>query len=150
MRNRFGFTAIEIALVTTIIGLMAAVAYPKLTQVREQGALQGARRQVITQVLGARASAIQRGRPVQLRTDANDVWVSTIIGGTATTISAVASIEKSFGVTVTASHDPVTFSARGYATALPVTGAKFLLDRAGVKDSVCITRFGTVIPECGL
>jgi prepilin-type N-terminal cleavage/methylation domain-containing protein len=150
MRNRPGFTAIEIALVTAIVGLLAAVAYPKLSQVREQGALQGAKRQVITQLLAARASAIQRGHAVQLRTQNGQVWVSTVIGGTTTTISAIASVEESFGVDVAASHDPITFDARGYATSLPLTGGKFVFERNGGADSVCVTRFGTVMPECGL
>ena len=149
-RNRRGFTAIEIALVTTIVGLLAAFAYPKLARVREQGELQGAKRHVITQILGARAAAIQRGRTVQLRTESNEVWVSTIIGGTATTISPVASLAESFGVVVTPSAASISFDARGFATSLPLTGAKFVLDRAGVRDSVCVTRFGTVVPGCGL
>ena len=68
MRNRSGFTAIEMALVTTIMGLVTAIAYPRLASVRDRGALESARRHVITQLAGARASAIQRGQAVRLRT----------------------------------------------------------------------------------
>ena len=150
MRNRRGFTAIEMALVTTIFGILAAVAYPKLTQVREQAALQGAKRHVITQLLAARSAAIQRGRTVQLRTVDNDLWVLTIVSGTPTTVSAVASLDGSFGATVTPSAASISFDARGFATGLPLTGAKFVIDRSGVRDSVCVTRFGTVVSECGL
>ena len=150
MRNRSGFTAIEMALVTTIMGLVTAIAYPRLASVRDQGALESARRHVITQLAGARASAIQRGQAVRLRTVGSSVWLTTEIGGAQTAISPTSELEITFGVRLTASHDPVIFDSRGYATSLPVTGATFVLERGALRDSVCITQIGTVIAECGL
>lgn len=149
MRTRPGFTAIEMALATTIVGIVTAIAYPKLTSIREQSELQGAKRQVITQLAGARTSAIQRGRSVDLRTVGGGVWLTIEDGGTKI-ISPRIRVDETFGVSLTASHAIVSYDARGYATSLPVAGAKFVLARGAMKDSVCITRLGVVLQECGL
>ena len=150
MRNRKGFTAIEMALVTTIVGLLAAVALPRFGQMREQAELNSAKRQLITQLGAARASAVQRNRSVQLHTDGADIWLTTQIGGTDTEIAQRAHLTEQFDVAVEASNQPITFDPRGFAVGLPVTGAKFLLYRAERADSVCVTRFGTIVAECGL
>lgn len=149
MGSRPGFTTIEMAIVTTLVGLLSAIAYPRLAAVRDQAALEGARRHVITQLSGARSSAIQRGQPVRLRAAGSAIWLSTDIGGVQTPIAPTSELTVSFDVTLAASHDPVIFDARGYATSLPATGAKFVLERGALSDSVCITRLGTILPECG-
>lgn len=141
---------IEMALVVSLIGILAMVAWPRMSSAREGAKLQGAKRQVITQLLAARASAIQRGRQVQLRTSGNEVWATAPVGGVQTEITPRAKLYETFAVTVTASHDPITFDQRGYATSLPLTGGVFVLDLGGVVDSVCVTRLGTVARECGL
>ena len=150
MRNRKGFTAIEMALVTTIVGLMAAVALPKFGQMREQAELNSAKRQLITQLGAARASAVQRNRSVQLHTDGAEIWLTTDVGGVETEIARRSRPYDQFDVKVEASNDPITFDPRGFATGLPITGAKYLLYRADRADSVCVTRFGTIVAECGL
>ncbi|HUF26331.1 MAG TPA: GspH/FimT family pseudopilin [Gemmatimonadaceae bacterium] len=150
MRSRFGFTAIEMVMVTALIGITSMIALPKLAAVREQSEIHGAKRQILTQLAGARGSAIQRGRTVQLRTVGNQVWLTSDVGGSQTSISPVVYTASSFGVTVTASHDPITFDARGFATSLPATGAMFVLESAARRDSICVTRLGLPLPECGL
>lgn len=150
MRNREGFTAIEMALVTTIVGLMAAVALPKFGQMREQAELNSAKRQLITQLAAARASAVQRNRNVELHTDGTEIWLTTEIGGVDTEIARRSRPYEQFDVKVEASTDPITYDARGFASGLPIGGAKFLLYRAERSDSVCVTRYGTIVPECGL
>lgn len=148
MRNRPGFTVVEMAIVTTMIGLVTAIAYPRLAVVREQSAITGAKRHLITQLNGGRASAIQRGAEVRLRASGNAVWLTSEIGGVQTDISPVSELALTFGVTLTASQDPVRFDSRGYGIALPATGVKFVLERGAVRDSVCITRLGSILREC--
>ena len=150
MRNRPGFTAVEMALVATIVGLVSAIALPRLSAYREQSALTGAKRQVITQLAAARASAIQRGTTVVLVADNSTLYLVADVGGTETTISPRARLVPTFDVELEASEEKISFDARGYATSLPTGGATFRLWRGEASDSVCVTRLGTILPECGL
>ena len=150
MRNRKGFTAIEMAIVAVLIGLMAAIAFPRFGALRESGELNSAKRQLITQLGAARAAAVQRGRTVQLHTDGAEIWLTADIGGVQTEIARRARVYDQFDVKVEPSDDPITFDSRGLATSLPATGGKFLLYRADRADSVCVTRFGTIVPTCGI
>lgn len=150
MRNRKGFTAIEMAIVAVMIGLMAAIAFPRFSALRESGELNAAKRQLITQLGAARAAAVQRGRTAQLHTDGTEIWLTADIGGAQTEIARRARVYEQFDVKVEASDSPITFDSRGLATSLPVTGGKFLLHRAERSDSVCVTRVGTIVPTCGL
>jgi prepilin-type N-terminal cleavage/methylation domain-containing protein len=149
MRNRKGFTAIEIALTTVIVGLMAAIALPKFGDMREAGELNAAKRQLITQLGAARASAIQRARAVELHADGAEIWLMTEIKGADTEIGVRVKNYETLDVKIEASESPIIFDSRGFATSLPATGAKFLLYRGERSDSVCVTRFGTLLPECG-
>ena len=148
MRTRQGFTVIEMAIVTTMIGLVTAMAFPKLAAVREQSALHSAKRHLLTQIAAARSSAIQRGGEVRLRTASNAVWLTTEIGGAQTEISPTSELGVTFDVTLSPSQDPVRFDSRGYAIALPATGVKYVLERGAQRDSVCLTRLGTILSEC--
>lgn len=150
MRNRAGFTTIEMAIVTTVVGLVTALAIPRLASVREQAGLNGAKRHVITQLAGARSSAIQRGAAVTLVAAGHSMYLTTPIDGTDTQISPRSLLLPTFGVEMTATVPTISFDARGFATTLPPEGATFVLSRGAASDSVCVTRLGLVLPECGL
>ena len=150
MRNRKGFTAIEMAIVAALIGLLAAMAFPKFSALRESAGLTAAKRQLITQLGAARAAAVQRNRAVALHTDGAEIWLTTDVGGVNTEIARRSRPYEQFDVTVEPSVDPITFDPRGIATGLPVAGAKYLLYRSDRADSVCVTRFGVIVPGCSL
>lgn len=150
MRSRMGFTMAEVAIVIVLIGLLAAFAYPRLAPARESAALNAAKRHLITQLGAARATAVQRGRAVALHTDGTDIWLTTAVGGVETEIGPRAKVYDQFETKIEASHDPVVFDSRGFSTSLPLAGGKFLLHRAERTDSVCVSRFGTIVQECGL
>ena len=150
MHNRPGFTTIEMAIVATVVGLVTAIAIPRLTAVREAAGLNGAKRHVITQLAGARASAIQRGAAVTLVASGHSMYLTTPIGGTDTQISPRSLLLPTFGVEMTSTVATISFDARGFGTTIPPEGAKFVLTRGARSDSVCVTRLGLVLPECGL
>ena len=150
MRNRKGFTAIEMAIVAALIGLLAAIAFPRFGALRQSAELNSAKRQLITQLGAARAAAVQRGRTAQLHTSGTEIWLTADIGGVQTDIARRAHVYDQFGVTIVASDALIAFDSRGLATSLPATGGKFVLQRAELSDSVCVTRFGTIVPACGL
>ena len=150
MRNRTGFTTIEMAIVASVVGLVTAFAIPRLSNVREQAGLNGAKRHLITQLAGARSSAIQRGATVQVVASGHSIHLTTSMGGVDTQISPRSLLVPTFGVEMSATEEKITFDARGFATSLPAEGAKFVLTRGAASDSVCVTRLGLVLPECGL
>ena len=150
MRNRTGFTTIEMAIVAAVVGLVTAIAIPRLSAVREQAGLNGAKRHLITQLSGARASAVQRGTTVKLVAASHSLYLKTLVGGADVQISPKSLLLPTFGVELAASDAEITFDARGFATSLPPEGAKFVLTRGAASDSVCVTRLGLVLPECGL
>lgn len=150
MRSRPGFTTIEMTVVAAVLGIVTAFAIPRLSAAREQAGLNGAKRHLITQLAGARASAIQRSSPVQLVASGHSIHLTTSVGGVDTQISPRSLLLPTFGVEMTATNATITFDARGFATSLPADGAKFILTRGAASDSVCVTRLGLVLSECGL
>ena len=150
MRSRSGFTTIEMTVVAAVLGIVTAFAVPKLSTARENAGLNGAKRHLITQLAGARASAIQRSSPVQLVATSHSIRLTTSVGGVETQISPRSLLLPTFGVEMTATDETITFDARGFASSLPAGGAKFILTRGAASDSVCITRLGLVLSECGL
>jgi hypothetical protein len=50
-----------------------------------------------------------------------------------------------------ATSDSILFNARGTAQNLAVSGAKFVILREGVSDSVCVTKLGSILDRsCSL
>ena len=151
MRNRSGFTMIEVALVTTIVGLLSLVAYPKVSDMRERSDVDAARRRILSQLNVARASAVQRGRRVEMRMVSNTMWLTASNGVTQQVITKPVQLDSLFSVSVSATATTVAFDSRGFSVSLPNTGAKYVLTRGEYSDSICVTKLGTVLTAgCGL
>src|SRR5204863_908734 len=61
--QRSGFTTIEMVIVVVLIGLIAAIGFPKIRQSLDKANVRSARAAVGTLAATARAAAIQRGCP---------------------------------------------------------------------------------------
>ena len=113
--QRSGFTTIEMVIVVVLIGLIAAIGFPKIRQSLDKANVRSARAAVGTIAATAQAAAIQRGcRGVIhfLATNAT-VWVTTNCPTKVDTVSGVQQLGTRFKVTLVATRDSVRYDPRG-------------------------------------
>ena len=113
--QRSGFTTIEMVIVVVLIGLIAAIGFPKIRQSLDKANVRSARAAVGTLAATARAAAIQRGCPGVIHFVATNatVWVTTNCPTKVDTVSGVQQLATRFNVTLTASRDSVRYDPRG-------------------------------------
>src|SRR3989441_10646729 len=112
--TRSGFSAVELMIVIILIGLIAAVGFPKIHGVLDKTNVRSARVAVGTYVVTARSLAIQRGcrAAVHFAYGASSgVWVTSCRPGQVTidTVGQVKNVYQDFNVTLSATQDSVQF-----------------------------------------
>ena len=149
--KRSGFTAIEMVIVVSIIGIIVLIGFPKIRQSLDKTNLRSARDAVGTMAGTARAAAIQRGcRGVLHFTSATaTVWVTTACPAKVDTLSGVQNLTTRFKVTMSTSRDSVQYDPRGLSmdgfatnTVVRLTGSV-----STNKDSVMINPIGKVVRQ---
>ena len=110
--QRSGFTTIEMVIVVVLIGIIAAIGFPKIRQSLDKANVRSARAAVGTLAATARSAAIQRGVIHFLATNAT-VWVTTNCPTKVDTVSGVQQLGARFKVTLVATRDSVRYDPRG-------------------------------------
>ena len=148
-RGAAGFTVVELLIVIVLMGLLTAMAYPRMSGLRASAGPRGARGQFLSSLATARAAAVRFGRPAQLKRTGNTIQVRADTGGTGVfvSLSVPVALDSEFSVTLGATVDSVVFGPRGLATNLSSSGAQFALVHGSIQDSVCLTRLGDVAPR---
>ena len=142
--RRNGFTLVEIMVVVVVAGLMTLIGFPKIRAALVRSEVRAAASQVAATYASARANAIQTNRATTLNYAGNRVWITTVLpGGVLDTIGVVRHLDAAYGVTLstTPADATITIDPRGIANG----PAKFTITRAGVRDSVKIGNYGSVI-----
>ena len=129
MRQR-GFTLVEAILVIVIMGVMVAVAMPRLQQATIKQSLRGSRNTLVGLYSQTRITAMQRGRPAELLAGV----------GTHDTIGAVRDLYDEFGVTLLSDQNTIVVNAKGLAQAGSEIKVKTM--RGSYADSVLIGWYG--------
>ena len=151
-RGRAGITLMETVLVVVVLGILLALAVPRIDNGLRRARLQSASAELTTAHFLARTSAMRYGRPAELHIDAANArfWVqvdTSIAGGTADTVGAIHRL-TSAGITVTSTRAVLCFDRRGlpYTTGTcEAPDALITFSLAGRTDTVRTTTIGKLI-----
>jgi len=145
-----GFTTIEMLIVVVIIGVIAAISFPRIRDSIEKADRRAARAAIRTYLVTARSAAVARGcrSALHFTQGANSqMWVTTCVvnGAGRDTIAGPDQLEERWGVRIQAGKDSVTYDARGVRVNFEQTTIK-LRDRGdNDRDSVVVNQVGKVI-----
>lgn len=114
LKNQRAFTVVEMLVVIIIFSILAATAVPQFVAFRPKNRLNGAARQVYSELMSARAKAVNENRTYVVTFPTNSTM--QIAGST----NRVVDIQAEYSdVTFTSSNSTVTFSARGTTDVAP-------------------------------
>lgn len=110
---RSGFTVLELLVVLAIAGIMMAFAYPRYRESMDGEAVLGARRELMSQLARARATAAQRGcrSELQFRASSALAYVTSCrtVGTGLDTIGEISQFGARYSVTMTSTADSLGF-----------------------------------------
>ena len=140
---RRGFSIIELMTVFVVFALVVMIGVPRFDYMRATTHMRSAKAEITSMLATARATAVRRGRPAELRRNANQMWVTS---GGAMIVRPV-QFDSLYRVTL-ASTAPtvVVYDSRGLANLTSGTGV-FAFTRETHRDSVCVTRFGAIMKD---
>jgi prepilin-type N-terminal cleavage/methylation domain-containing protein len=147
--KRRGVTLLELVIVLTMVGIVAGITVSGYTRTRARVQNGTAQRYLEAYAVGARAAAMQRGRSTTLNVQGDRIWVTADSVGAELPLRPPIDLRNNFGVTASATPSTVSFDARGFASGLPQTGARFVIAPAtgssvNVRDTVCVSRTGQI------
>lgn len=149
--DRRGFTLYELFVVLVLIGLVGAIAFPKMMQIGNGSNLRGARGAMLTALNVAKSSAVTTGKCGYLKINNAAVTVFLVAcgGGSQTEVISNRNFETDYGVDVTLtkgsgsalSVDSIGFDPRG----IPINNtqsAVFTFTRSGETKIVTVGNYG--------
>ena len=143
--RRRGFTLMELMVVIIIMGLMAAMAGPRMMRWLQTIGQKGAANQLVSDLVYARAQAVRHGQTVSLRIDAAAryrVTVDNAAGDVQRVLSDVNLANVYRGTSITPATGRVAFDSRGTIRAGSITALS--VARGSVSQQVCVSVVGRV------
>jgi len=129
-----GFTVAEMLIAVVIFGILGAIAVPQFIAFRPTSRLNGAARQVYSELMWARSKAVSENSAYVVTFPTNQTM--QISGSTTKTVS----IQTEYSdVTLTSSASTITFSSRGTADVAPT----ITLTNSGGSKTVTVRITGT-------
>lgn len=140
--GRSGYTLIELITVVVLVGVVYALAAPRLTGYMSNQKVQRAMDRMASDVGFARIQAVREGQPVQLILTGYRTYDVKVLDGTAAgKIVRNTDLGMASGVTLGPSGSSVTFDSRGLLTA---GSATFTATRGSYTAQITITPIGRV------
>lgn len=138
---RRGFSLVEVVVIMTILGVVAALLMPTLRKAFASNTRHSARREALSLLYRAQATAVQYSRRSWLIRSGNTLKVIVDSSGTYVQRGSTLDLNKSFGATLTATPtDTIAFDPRGFAV---LTGStpKLVVTVSSTTgaDTVCVT-----------
>ncbi len=138
-------------LVTVVLGLIAAMALPKFTVVREQSTARSSRLMLASAFAAARASAVQKGQPATLTIADGSVTVTVLSGLNRQKVRVLGPVAFNGTTTATLTSldgvSEVTYDPRGLVTPLLVGITRYKLTSGEESDTLCISASGLILPK---
>lgn len=149
-KNRQGYTLAEVLIVISVIGIVTAIAVPRLSKAKDQAQLTGAVTRFTRGVMAARQAAIQRGKTSYFKHSNNKFWVIVDTAGSLTDsiiITAPVDVSAEYGVAVTfpTGVASIQYDPRGVSTQPSRQVFAFRHINSNAVDSICISRLGNTI-----
>jgi type IV fimbrial biogenesis protein FimT len=131
-KTAHGFTAIELAVVMAIIGVIAAIAMPDLSNLLVNQRLRAAGTDLMSSLIAARSEAIKRNGPVEIRPVSGSDWTQGwVVKATASNVQ----IDKrnALGANVAVSLAPafISYQHNGRLSAAAINKVQFSDSRSG-------------------
>ena len=144
-RVRKGFTVIELIVVIMIIGTIAMIGFPSVSNAVQKRSVQTGKQQLQSTISLARATAIQNGRFTRFVRTGNVVQAYIENGNQKVAVGPPVNLAKN-KVSIETAYDTIRFDPRGFATGLGVSGnyQSVKIVRGSFRDSVCVSRFGRI------
>lgn len=140
LRPQAGFSVVELMIAVAVMGLMLAIAMPRIRDTLIGRDVKSARAAVANLYARARINALQSRKITTIHFSGSQVWVTAPLGAGTDTIGAVADLTSMYGVTVDASQATIAVMPTGLAnTGVPVL---VRVTRSGKSDSVTISGYG--------
>jgi prepilin-type N-terminal cleavage/methylation domain-containing protein len=156
LSRRPGFSMVELLIVLTVLGVTAAMAFPKLSGVNAGTNVRNAQGAVAATVARARAAAIQRGRPARAYVGNGAAWTVVDVYSGPIRLGAASQLDSLFKVTMTvegiAAPDSafVEFDARGLGRQAGAAAVQVNFSSNKSAGNVCLRPTGRVIlAACG-
>ena len=146
--SRKGFSLIEMITVLVLIGIIAAIGFPRLRDALEKQNVRSAKALIATLAATARGAAIQRGCAATLNMTVDSAWV-TACGVNPPAANVQVGTKKlvgdEFRVTLNPSAPSVVYDPRGIATVFQTTTVQVIGPHN--QDSVVVNQVGKVIKQ---
>lgn len=141
LRDRRGFTLLEMLIVVVIMGLTTLIVAPRIEQTLARRNVSGAKASFSATYYRARAAAVQNRRPATITIASGLISVSvTTAAGVTQYIGQSLYFPTLYGITPVASAGSLTIGPTGLVTSgTPFTVA---LSKGSVHDTVQVTGYG--------
>ena len=139
--NRIGITLIELSLGITIIGILSAIAVPRLSFVADSAAVRLEAQRVTEALDAARGSALRFHRPTELTFESPSWQVSTTLDGD-DIITWRAPDARTSGVTISGTGAPIRFGRAGIGVG--ASNRTIVLTRGLATRRIVISRLGRI------
>ena len=141
MRNRHGFTLLEVAIVVALMGILGGYAAPRLFQARTKATVRSGAQAVLAQVTRTRDIASRRRIPTRVTFSGATIRAMGTINGVEQDVLPPLNLSTEYKATLSTGQSEIRFDTRGFASGL--TGhVELRVLQGSLSSAVCISRYG--------